>query len=57
MQFVTYQDNAGLFHWCLLDDDGVEFAVSVMAFDSRQDARWAAAEVYAGAAEASGAER
>jgi uncharacterized protein YegP (UPF0339 family) len=56
MQFEIYEDNAGQFHWRLTGDDGVQFAVSVMPFDSRQDARWAAAEVHTRTASATAAE-
>jgi len=57
MRFVIYQDNGGQFHWRLTDDDGVEYATSAVAFDSRQDARWAAADVQLRAESAIGAER
>jgi uncharacterized protein YegP (UPF0339 family) len=53
---MIYQDNGGQFHWHLTDDDGVEYAASVVAFDSRQDARWAAADVRLRAEAAIGAE-
>jgi len=56
MRFMIYQDNGGQFHWRLTDDDGVEYATSVVAFDSRQDARWAAADVRLRAEAAIGAE-
>ena len=57
MRYVIYQDNGGQFHWRLTDDDGVEYAASVVAFDSRQDARWAAADVHLRAESAISAER
>jgi len=56
MRFVIYQDNHGQFHWCLTGDDGIEYAASVVTFDSRQDARWAAADVHLRAASAISAE-
>jgi len=57
MRYVIYQDNGGQFHWRLVDDDGVEYAASVVAFDSRQDARWATADVHLRAESAISAER
>jgi uncharacterized protein YegP (UPF0339 family) len=56
MRFVIYQDNRGQFHWRLTGDDGIEYAASVVAFDSRQDARWAAADVHMRARSAIAAE-
>jgi uncharacterized protein YegP (UPF0339 family) len=55
MQFEIYQDNGGQFHWRLVGDDGIEFAVSAVAFDSRQEARWAASDVHRRAGSAPGA--
>jgi uncharacterized protein YegP (UPF0339 family) len=57
MHFTIYQDDARQFRWRLIGDDGIEFAVSVVAFDSRQEARWAATEVHERAGSATGAER
>jgi uncharacterized protein YegP (UPF0339 family) len=57
MQFEIYQDNGGQFHWRLVGEDGIEFAVSALTFDSRQEARWAASDVHLRAGMATGAER
>ena len=56
MRFEIEQDNAGAFHWRLVDDDGVDLAVSARSFASWEDARAAAVIVRHEAGSATGAE-
>jgi hypothetical protein len=45
MRFVIDQDRRGRFHWRLVGDDGVDLAVSAVAFASATAAGRAASEV------------
>ena len=56
MRFEIYRENGAEFHWRLVGDDGTMLAVSAPTFDSREDARRAAADVCRHAGSATGTE-
>ena len=55
MQFEIYRDNAGEFHWRLVDD-GVRVALSAVSYASSEEAHRAAGHVHTHAGSATGAE-
>ena len=56
MQFKVSKTNGGQFHWRLVDDDGINVAVSAASFDTLEAAQRSATAVRAGAGAAGGAD-
>ena len=56
MQFTVTKTNGGQFHWKLVDDDGIDVAVSAASFDTLQAAQRSATAVQLGAGSAPGAD-